>query len=126
MENKEIKLDNKEINSKYKSELNRCDDFISDQKKELGKLDVEQEVIVSLHQNIEECFQIISESVKGSSNTKSNEAIREQNMINMKKSLASIDERRRATNESINKVYNEKDNIEKKIKEDNVKEDDKE
>lgn len=126
MESKEIVLDNKKINNKYKDELNSLDDFISGEKKKLNKLDEEQEVIISLHRNIEECFNIISESVKGSDHTKSNAAIREENLIYEKKSLASINDRRMLTNNSINKLYSEKDKIEKEMKKNNKKEDNEE
>ena len=115
-------MDNKKLDNEMlepKKEIERIDNLIDDEKLRIKKIDSMQEDIVSISKSMNQCIDLLSQSIKGPQTESKYNDMRNFN----KKAYINIsnffDNETELSRKKINKLYDEKESIlkEKKSKE---------
>ena len=112
----ERKVDNEITSTKQK--INEIDYKIDNEKEKIKKLDDIQESMTALNKSLNRCIELLSLSLKGPTSQNMFEDMQAQNKAIYQNVTSELDDEMDKTRSTINKLYEEKDNI---IKEDKNK-----
>lgn len=116
--------ENETIN--YKKRINEIDDRIDEEKSKMKNLDEMEELFVSLSKNITKCVDLLNKSIKGNNIANRLNSIEENNKINFTKSIGNLEIEREEIKNRLVSLNNEKDDFQKLMREQNIKEEVKE
>ena len=112
MENK--KLDNEILNTK--SQIDKIDNLIDNEKSRIKKLDSMQEDIMSISKSINQCIELLSQSIKGPNTESKYNDMRNSNKKAYINIATFLDNEVELSRKKINKLYDEKETLLKKSK----------
>ena len=110
----EKKADNVVLNKK--AEISKIELEVDRNKKLLSSLDSVEENFRELRKNIENCIDLLNNSIKGANVQRQLAAISEENVDSYNTSMKNIYEKRDELNTKIKDLYNKKDKINDEIK----------
>lgn len=112
MENK--KLDNEILSTK--SQIDRIDNQIDDEKMRLKKIDSIQEDIVSLSKSMNHCIDLLSQSIKGPHAENKYNDMRNANKKSYINIATFLDDEEELSRKKMNKLFDEKETLLKESK----------
>ena len=102
--------------SEEKKEIKKIDNEIYNEKNKKNKIDNLEETFVSLNKNINKCIDLLYTSMKGGNVDKKLDSIREESEINYRRSVEDLDVERQRIDDKISQLSDERDELSDKIR----------